>query len=68
MAISMEGSKPKNLKKIDVPAGWKFVHIFGLLPSFEMMCQLLGGSGSSKVAWGVNERSQSQISNLDYCT
>ena len=36
MAISMEGSKPKNFKKIDVPAGWRIVYIFGLLPSFEM--------------------------------
>ena len=36
MAISIEGSKPKNFKKIVVPAGWKFVHNFGLHPSFEI--------------------------------
>ena len=36
MAISIEGSKPKNFKKIVVPAGCKFVHNFGLHPSFEM--------------------------------
>ena len=35
----MEVYKPPNFKKIYVPgdpAGWKFVHTFGLYPSFEM--------------------------------